>query len=45
MPLNDDIAEYELQKIISSITEPLPVITRHLRIDPLVWKELDDCER
>ena len=43
-PLNDDIAEYELQEIISAIPEPLPVTTRHLRINQLVWMELDDYE-
>ena len=43
-PLKDDIAEYELQEIISAIPEPLPVTTRHLRINQLVWMELDDYE-
>ena len=43
-PLKDDIAEYELQEIISAIPEPLPVTTRHMRIDPLVWMELEDYE-
>ena len=43
-PLKDDIAEYELQEIISAIPEPLSVTTRHLQIDSLVWMELEDCE-
>ena len=29
-PLKDDVAEFELQEIISVIPEPLPVTTRHL---------------
>ena len=43
-PLKDNIVEYELQEIISSVPEPLSVTTRHRRINPLVWMELEDYE-